>query len=206
MLALVAWLALLGFLVWSFLDPPLSAEGTIVAISRTRENSECCPVTVEFRDDQGRLQTFSSPSGGDRQQEAGDQVTVYYNPEDPSTAQTADDRVMIQAIAGFGLLVLGLVSWSLFLTGKRKSQTESEFATAAERILDNKKRRLETKYQTLMVELVAVGHEPQVLADWKTGEGGGANVRLVCRKCGIRRSRWLPEGRQHLTPLHPCTG
>ena len=81
--AVVAWFALLGFLVWSLVDPPLSAEGTIVAISRTRENSECCPVTVEFRDDQGRLQTFSSPSGGDRQQEAGDQVTVYYNPEDP---------------------------------------------------------------------------------------------------------------------------
>ncbi len=203
---MLAWVALLGFLVLSLVNPPLSTEGTIVAISQTRQGSECCPVTVEFRDDQGRLHTFSSSSGGDRQQEAGDQVTVYYNPEDPSTAQTVDDRVMIQAIAGFGLLVLGLVSWSLFLTGKRKSQIDSEFANAAERILDNKKRRLETKYQTLMVDLAAVGHEPQVLADWKTGEGGGANVRLICRKCGQRRSLWRPEQRQRLTPLHPCTG
>ena len=203
---MVAWVALLGFLVLSLVDLPVSAEGTIVSISRTRQGSECCPVTVEFRDGQGRLHPFSSSSGGDRQQEAGDQVTVYYNPKDPSTAQTADDRVMIQAIAGFGLLVLGLVSWSLFLTGRRKSQTESEFANAAERILDNKKRRLEAKYQTLMGELAAVGHEPQVLADWKTGEGGGANVHLVCRNCGQRRSRWRPEQRQRLSPLHPCTG
>ena len=206
LVTVVAWVALFGFVIWSLVNPPPSAEGTIVSVSRTRQNSECCPVTVEFRDDQGQLHTFSSPTGGDRQQEVGDQVTVYYNPEDPSTAQTADDRVMIQAIAGFGLLVLGLVSWSLFLTGKRKSQTESELANAAEWILDNKKGRLETKYQTLMVELAAVGHAPEVWADWAAGEGGGANVRLVCRICGRRRSRWLPESRQQLTPLHPCTG
>ncbi len=48
---------------------------------------------------------------------------------------------------------------------------EPKFANAAERILYNKRRKFESKHQTLIDELVKVGHSPKVMAVWVVESG-----------------------------------
>ncbi len=113
-LLVVVWavvtVGLAVWLLWVWLNPALSAtaEGTILSISRTAQNSECCPVTVEFTAANGETYTFSSRAGGTRQQQVGDTLDVYYHPDDPSRAQTGSDRLTPLAVGGFALFVLAL--------------------------------------------------------------------------------------------------
>lgn len=108
-------------LVW--FNPTFSAraEGTVVSIRTTAQNSECCPVTVEFTDHFGTAHTFSSPSGGNRQQQVGDSIRVYYSSDDPSQAQTADGRITPLAVGGFGVFVLAMIA-VMFLMGSRRER------------------------------------------------------------------------------------
>lgn len=122
-LAGAAALLLAGLLVWVWFNPTLSAqaEGTVLTIRTTAQNSECCPVTVEFTDHFGTTHTFSSPSGGNRQQQVGDTIGVYFNPDDPSQAQTADDRTTPIVVGGFGVFVLAMIA-VMFLMGSRRER------------------------------------------------------------------------------------
>lgn len=123
LLAGAAALLLAGLLVWVWFNPTLSAqaEGTVVSIRTTAQNSECCPVTVEFTDHFGTAHTFSSPSGGNRQQQVGDSIRVYYSSDDPSQAQTADGRITPLAVGGFGVFVLAMIA-VMFLMGSRRER------------------------------------------------------------------------------------
>lgn len=123
LMAATAALLLAGLLIWVWFDPTLSAQadGTVSSIRTTAQNSQCCPVTVEFTDHLGVTHTFSSPSGGDRQQKVGDTIGVYYHPDDPSQAQTGKDRTTPIAVGGFGVFVLAMIA-VMFLVGSRKGQ------------------------------------------------------------------------------------
>ena len=78
------------------------------------------------------------------------------------------------------------------------------FASAADRIMSNKRVRFEAKNRGLIDALSAVGHEPTVRVSWSTGEGGGAGVSLICHLCGARRRALIPERWQKLSPNRPC--
>lgn len=122
-LTALATVGLAAWIGWVAFNPALSVEteGTILSISMTAQNSECCPVTVEFTDSSGQRHEFSSPSGGTRGQRVGDELTVFYHPDDPTRAQTGDDRLTPLVVGGFALLVLTLVSWSFFVQARRRS-------------------------------------------------------------------------------------
>ncbi len=78
------------------------------------------------------------------------------------------------------------------------------FASAADRIMSNRKIRFEDRNRGLIDALSDVGHEPRVRVSWSTGEGGGARVSLICDRCGARRRSLLPERWQKLSPTKPC--
>jgi hypothetical protein len=78
------------------------------------------------------------------------------------------------------------------------------FASAADRIMHNKKSRFEAKNRALIDALSAAGHEPSVAVSWSVGEGGGARVSLKCGRCGEQRRSLLPERWQTLSPATPC--
>lgn len=81
-------------------------------------------MTVEFTDASGRTHEFFSPAGGNRQQKVGDTLTVFYDPADPSQAQTRDDRITPPVVGGLAALILASVSWSYFVRAKRAAQSE----------------------------------------------------------------------------------
>lgn len=132
LLAGSAALLLAGLLVWVWFNPTLSAqaEGTIVTIRTTAQNSECCPVTVEFTDHFGTTHTFSNPSGGNRQQRVGDTIGVYYDPNDPSQAQTAKDRITPIAVGGFGVFVLAMIAVMFLMGSRRERRSETPSRTS----------------------------------------------------------------------------
>lgn len=78
------------------------------------------------------------------------------------------------------------------------------FASAADRIMHNKRVRFEARNLELINALSAVGHEPTVRISWSTGEGGGARVSLICDRCGAQRRSRIPERLQTLSPTKSC--
>jgi hypothetical protein len=119
------------WLLWAWFNPTLSeqTEGTILSISRTSQNTQCCPLTVEFTDTDGNSHSFSSGSGGDRQQVVGDKVSVYYDPADPSEAQTAKDRVTPFVVGGFVLFVLLLPALILLFGAIRQRKRDASLTS-----------------------------------------------------------------------------
>jgi hypothetical protein len=189
-------------LVWP--DRSSSADGVVLSVSRSDRNQPCCAVDVSFVDDRGTRHEFHSDFGGSRSTQVGDSITVYYDPDDPSSAETASGRFKQAIIPAVGAISVAMVGAFLLLMARRKPDRDQPFANAAERLLDKKTRRFEAKHSVLMEELKAVGHEPRIHRRWTTGEGGGASVRLICAACGERRMALLPESYQRLSPTRRC--
>ena len=124
----VITLAILGWVGWSIFNLAQSAQadGTILSISRSGTGDACCRVEVEFRDEEGELQTFRSDSGGDRQQETGDRVTVYYDSNDPTDANTFKGLIVGPAVLGFAALITAMFSWVLWRAKRKRDKSDSE--------------------------------------------------------------------------------
>lgn len=181
-----------------------SADGLVLSVSRAAQNQPCCKVEVRFVDSKGQRHEFRSDFGGSRSTQVGDSITVYYDPNDPLSADTGSGRfkkAINPAVAGLSVAIVGAV---FLMRARRKPDDEPQFANAAERMLDKKTRRFEARHATLIEELKAAAHEPQIRATWTTGEGGGARINLVCSACGERRRAWLPETYQRLSPSREC--
>lgn len=108
--------------VWTLFNPALSVEtsGTITSIRKTQSNSACCPVVVEYTDDQGIVHELESVSGGGRDQSEGDSLTVYYNPDDPESADTGRGRMLSNIYGGLIALILAALAFIVFASGRKK--------------------------------------------------------------------------------------
>ncbi len=100
-------------MVWSIvtLTASAQAEGTILSIVHTEENSPCCPVELEYQDADGVTHIVTNDSGGKRGQVPGDKVTVFYDPTDPGAGDTVSGLEDAPATVGFAGVVLGLIAW-----------------------------------------------------------------------------------------------
>ena len=77
---------------------------------------------VEFSDDAGQSHTFRNESGGNREQVAGDRVTVYYDSENPADANTLKGFTVGPAVLAFTALVTGLIAWLTWQAKRQKAE------------------------------------------------------------------------------------
>lgn len=94
-----------GSLLWAWFNPVLSAtaEGEILSVYSTR----CCGGIAEFTDMNGETYEFYSRRAGE-QGEVGDAIEVFYNPVDPTEADTSRITEGL-AIGGYALVLLILL-------------------------------------------------------------------------------------------------
>jgi hypothetical protein len=99
-----------GFYIWdtlSFLPGTISAQGAVLSCSgRLKDGS--CKLRVSFQTSSGERREFTSYGWRDK----GDQVTVWYHPENPGDARTGrwpNPGAIIFFIAGLLLVIFNLM-------------------------------------------------------------------------------------------------
>ena len=110
---LLTGLGLIGLGAQRLFWPVQSAEavGTVMSVRMTARNTACCPVVVGFVDSNGARHEFESVTGGDRGLKPDDRITVFYEPGNPSSADTGRGRNHA------GVLPLAVGATALFVGG-----------------------------------------------------------------------------------------